>query len=95
MQKNAKFLSVGGSAPRPPELPPLCEFLATRLDVSKQVKIFSLNPKFLEVSKDLFRIIDVTTANSNENFIDCIGLFYILDIINVNLTENFRAVLQS
>ena len=59
---------------------------------ANKLKFISLNPKFLEVSTDLFRIIDVTTANSNENFIDCTGLFYILDIINVNLTENFRAV---
>ena len=32
---------------------------------------------------------------SNDNFIDCTGLFYILDIINVNLAVKFRAVLQS
>ena len=30
-QKNAKFLSAGGSAPRPLKQPLHCEFLATRL----------------------------------------------------------------
>ena len=42
--------------------PPHCKFLASRLNVSKQVKFISLNPNFLEFSTDLFRIIDVTTA---------------------------------
>ena len=31
LQKNAKFWSAGGSAPRPPKQLPHCEFLATRL----------------------------------------------------------------
>ena len=31
LQKNAKFSSAGGSAPRPPKQPHHCEFLATRL----------------------------------------------------------------
>ena len=31
LQKNAKFSSAGGSAPRPPKQPPHCEFLATCL----------------------------------------------------------------
>ena len=31
LQKNAKFSSAGGSAPRPPKQPPHCKFLATRL----------------------------------------------------------------
>ena len=31
LQKNAKFSSAGGSAPRPPKQLPHCEFLATRL----------------------------------------------------------------
>ena len=32
LQKNAKFSSAGGSAPRPLQQPPHCEFLATRLN---------------------------------------------------------------
>ena len=31
LQKDAKFLIAGGSAPRPPKQLPHCEFLATRL----------------------------------------------------------------
>ena len=31
LQKNAKFSSAGGSAPRPHKQPPHCEYLATRL----------------------------------------------------------------
>ena len=35
LQKNAKFLIAGGSAPRPPKQLPHCEFLAARLDHTK------------------------------------------------------------
>ena len=35
LQKNAKFSSAGGSAPRPPKQPPHCEFLATRLQEAR------------------------------------------------------------
>ena len=34
LQKNAKFSSAGGSAPRPPKRSPHCKFLAMRLNAS-------------------------------------------------------------
>ena len=50
LQKNAKFSSDGGSAPRPPKQPPHCEFLATRLNgmrnFSMEYKIRSMEEKW-------------------------------------------------
>ena len=46
LQKNAKFSSAGGSAPRLPEQPPHCKFLATRLAEGE----FTLDKKQTEVA---------------------------------------------
>ena len=52
LQKNAKFLSAGGSAPRPPKQPPPphCEFLATRL-VEDLGHVYCLAPLFTMLAR--------------------------------------------
>ena len=52
-----------GTPPRDPQNNPLiANFWLRAWMLANKLKFISLNPKFLEFSTDLFRIIDVTTA---------------------------------
>ena len=56
------FRAQGALPPDPQNSPLNANFWLPAGMSANKLKFISLNPKFLEFSKDLFRIIDVTTA---------------------------------
>ena len=50
LQKNATFSSAGGSAPRPPQTAPHCEFLATRLHLERLTKKYKCLTHVLDMT---------------------------------------------
>ena len=67
-KKMQNFRALGAPPPDPQNSPLIANFWLRAWMSANKLKFISLNPKFLEFSTGLFRIIDVTTAAYKDRF---------------------------